>query len=98
MRPLFDLIVSGKQFRQSKPNPEIYHYTAKTLGASEDECFVIEDSTVGIQAARRAGMTIAALLDDRFGFDQEAADFHIEKILQVLSLLPGCPELLENGL
>lgn len=98
MRPLFDLIVSGKQFRQSKPNPEIYHYTAKTLGASEDECFVIEDSTVGIQAARRAGMTIAALLDDRFGFDQEAADFHIEKISQVLSLLPGCPELLENGL
>ena len=32
MRPVFDLIVSGGQFKQSKPNPEIYHYTAKTLG------------------------------------------------------------------
>ena len=47
MRPFFDLVVSGKQFKQSKPNPEIYHYTAKTLGVPEEECFVIEDSTVG---------------------------------------------------
>ena len=91
MRPLFDLIVSGKQFRQSKPNPEIYHYTAKTLRVPEEECFVIEDSTVGIQAASRAGMVIAALKDDRFGFDQSPADFHIESIADILKILPsGC--------
>ena len=47
MRPEFDLIVSGKQFKQSKPNPEIYHYTADTLGIREDECFVVEDSLWG---------------------------------------------------
>ena len=90
MRPLFDLIVSGKQFRQSKPNPEIYHYTAKTLRVPEEECFVIEDSTVGIQAASRAGMVIAALKDDRFGFDQSPADFHIESIADILEILPSC--------
>lgn len=64
MRPVFDLIVSGGQFKQSKPNPEIYHYTAKTLGIPEEECFVVEDSTVGIQAGKAAGMTVAALEDD----------------------------------
>ena len=64
----FNTVVSGNQFRQSKPDPEIYHYTAKQLGVREDECFVIEDSTVGITAAHRAGMTVAALIDDRFGF------------------------------
>lgn len=87
MRPFFDLVVSGKQFKQSKPNPEIYHYTAKTLGVPEAECFVIEDSTVGIEAAKRAGMTVAALKDDRFGFDQSLADIHVERIDEILSYL-----------
>ena len=87
MRPFFDLVVSGKQFKQSKPNPEIYHYTAKTLGVPEEECFVIDDSTVGIEAAKRAGMTVAALKDDRFGFDQSLADIHVERIDEILSYL-----------
>lgn len=87
MRPVFDLIVSGKQFKQSKPNPEIYHYTASALGIPEEECFVIEDSTVGIQAGKHAGMTVAALRDDRFGFDQSLADYHVERISDVLEIL-----------
>ena len=87
MRPEFDLIVSGKQFKQSKPNPEIYHYTADTLGIREDECFVVEDSTVGIEAAYRAGMSIAGLKDDRFGFDQGKADYHIDSISDILKYL-----------
>lgn len=87
MRPEFDLIVSGKQFKQSKPNPEIYHYTAGVLGIPEEACFVLEDSTVGIQAAKGAGMTVAALRDDRFGFDQSLADHHVETISQILEYL-----------
>ena len=87
MRPEFDIIVSGNQFRQSKPNPEIYHYTAATLGIPEEQCFVVEDSTVGIQAAKNAGMTVAAYQDDRFGFDQSAADYHITSISEILKYL-----------
>ena len=87
MRPEFDLIVSGKQFKQSKPNPEIYHYTANILGIREDECFVVEDSTVGIEAAYRAGMCIAGLRDARFGFDQSKADYHIDSIADILKYL-----------
>lgn len=87
MRPWFHLIVSGGQFKRSKPDPEIYHYTAKTLGVPEPACFVIEDSTVGIQAGKAAGMTVAALIDDRFGFDQSQADFRVRKISDVLEYL-----------
>lgn len=87
MRPVFDLIVSGKQFKRSKPDPEIYHYTAGTLGVPEERCFVVEDSTVGIRAAKRAGMTVAALRDDRFGFDQSPADYHVDSISDILEYL-----------
>ena len=83
----FDTIVSGSQFKQSKPNPEIYQYTAAQLGLSPGECFVIEDSTLGITAASRAGMTIAALIDDRFGFDRSLADYEISSLSHVPSIL-----------
>ena len=88
MRPWFDLIVSGGQFKQSKPDPEIYHYTAKTLKVKEEECFVIEDSEVGIEAGKAAGMTVAALRDDRFGFDQSRADHMMESLMEILDYLP----------
>lgn len=88
MRPWFDLIVSGGQFKQSKPDPEIYHYTAKTLKVKEEECFVIEDSEVGIEAGKAAGMTVAALRDDRFGFDQSRADHMMETLMEILDYLP----------
>ncbi|MBR6615948.1 MAG: HAD family phosphatase [Lachnospiraceae bacterium] len=88
MRPWFDLIVSGGQFKQSKPDPEIYHYTAKTLKVREEECFVIEDSEVGIEAGKAAGMTVAAIRDDRFGFDQGKADHHMDSLLEILDYLP----------
>lgn len=87
MRPELDLIVSGAQFKQSKPNPEIYHYTASALRVPEEACFVVEDSTVGIQAAKDAGMTVAALRDGRFGFDQSRADYSIGNIREILSYL-----------
>ena len=87
MRPWFDLIVSGAQFKQSKPNPEIYHYTAKTLGVKEEECFVIEDSEVGIQAGKAARMTVAAIKDNRFGFDQSKADYQMDSLLEILEYI-----------
>lgn len=83
----FQVVVSGSQFKRSKPDPEIYHYTAKALGVREQECFVIEDSAFGITAAHNAGMTVAALVDERFGFDQSLADFCVESLTDVLELV-----------
>lgn len=83
----FQVVVSGEQFQRSKPDPEIYHYTARALDVLEEECFVVEDSTYGITAANRAGMRVAALVDERFGFDQSLADYRIENLTELLSLI-----------
>lgn len=87
IREYFEVVVSGQQFKKSKPDPEIYHYTANALGVSEQECFVIEDSTFGITSASRAGMKIAALIDERFKFDQSLADYRVNQITEVLPLI-----------
>lgn len=83
VRGYFELLVSGSQFKRSKPDPEIYHYTAGRLGIPEEECLVIEDSTFGVTAASRAGMKIAALIDDRFDFDQSLADVRIHSLSDI---------------
>lgn len=87
IRDYFQVVVSGASFKRSKPDPEIYHFTAGQLGIKEAECFVVEDSTVGIKAAKRAGMTVAAYVDDRYGLDQSAADYQITAFDQVLDFI-----------
>lgn len=86
IKEYFEVIVTGAMFKRSKPDPEIYHYTANKLGVSERECLVIEDSTFGIQAAHSAGMVIAAVVDDRFGFDRSLADHQIRRLEEILEL------------
>ena len=56
---LFDIDVSGRDFAQGKPHPEIFETAAAELGLSPDVCFVVEDAVVGIVAAKAA--KIAAL-------------------------------------
>lgn len=78
--PYLDLIVSGESCKMSKPDPEIYLKTAHKLEAKPEECIAIEDSTVGITAANRAGIKVVALKDDRFGFDRSLADAEINSL------------------
>jgi HAD superfamily hydrolase (TIGR01509 family) len=52
----FSHIVSGEDFPNSKPHPEIFEYTASLSIAPKENCIVIEDSTNGIRAAKAAGL------------------------------------------
>lgn len=83
----FSLIVSGEMFKESKPDPEIYLYTLSRLGAAPEECIVAEDSTYGIQAAKAAGIPVAAVRDRRFSYDQSGADYIIDSTADLLSIL-----------
>lgn len=83
----FEILVSGNQFEKSKPDPEIYLYTAAKLGVKPEGCLAVEDSTFGVLAGHRAGMTVAALKDDRFQFDQSPADYRMDRLTEVLEIL-----------
>lgn len=57
----FSLIVSGQDVRQGKPAPEMFLLAAQRLFLQPEKCVVIEDSGVGVEAARRAGMPCIAV-------------------------------------
>ena len=52
----FDVDISGRDFAQGKPHPEIFLTGAAELGVAPEHCFVVEDAVSGVQAAKAGGM------------------------------------------
>lgn len=80
----FEVVVSGADLAESKPNPEIYLRALDELGLSAEASCCIEDSVPGIAAGKRAGLTVLARREERFGFSQAEADYVIERVDDVL--------------
>lgn len=60
-----DAIVTSEDITRGKPFPDLFLAAAARLGAAPEQCIVIEDSDVGIQAARSAGMKALRFHDFR---------------------------------
>ena len=58
---VFKEVVTFGDYSKRKPDPESYLLTAKKLGLKPKDCVVIEDSEVGVIAAKDAGMKCIAL-------------------------------------
>jgi len=76
---LFDSIVCAEDITRSKPDPEIFLKAAKNLSLDPAECVVIEDSTLGVTAAKSAGMKCIAFRNPNSGNqDLSKADLIID--------------------
>jgi HAD superfamily hydrolase (TIGR01509 family) len=57
--PLFEPhIFSASQVERGKPAPDLFLFAAEQLGAAAEDCVVVEDSTIGVEAAVAAGMPV----------------------------------------
>lgn len=59
----FTLIFSKGAVKEFKPNPEVHLRIMKELNVTPDECLIIEDSLIGVQAANNAGIDVAVMYD-----------------------------------
>ncbi len=59
----FDATVCGDEIEKAKPNPEIFLKAAKKLGVKPENCFVGEDSYLGVEAGAAAGMRVFMIPD-----------------------------------
>jgi sugar-phosphatase len=82
LRRHFDVIVTADDVAYGKPDPEVYLLAAARLRVAPERCLVFEDSLVGLEAARRAGMraigvTTAHTVDELMyaGAERAVADF-----------------------
>ncbi|VTR99413.1 beta-phosphoglucomutase family hydrolase : HAD-superfamily hydrolase, subfamily IA, variant 3 OS=Pirellula staleyi (strain ATCC 27377 / DSM 6068 / ICPB 4128) GN=Psta_3726 PE=4 SV=1: HAD_2 [Gemmata massiliana] len=56
IRDWFDAIVTAEDTARHKPDPDVFLEAAKRLGVESATCVVFEDTDIGLEAARRAGM------------------------------------------
>ena len=57
----FSVIVTADDVSRGKPDPEVYELAAARLRIPASSCVVFEDSLVGVEAARRAGMRVVGV-------------------------------------
>ncbi len=84
---LFDTIITADDIKNGKPNPECYLNAAKELVVSPEYCLAVENAPLGIQAAKNAGMQVAALMTT---LDKESlpnADFYANDLVDFETIL-----------
>jgi len=52
----FTAVVSAEDTTRHKPEPDVFLEAARRIGVPADACIVYEDTDIGLEAARRAGM------------------------------------------
>ena len=92
IREFFDDLISGWDLKKRKPDPYIYELAMQRLDVKPEQCAIIEDAPVGIQAGKAAGATVFALRDRDGMLDQQESDYIMTQITQ----LPGFMGLKNN--
>ncbi len=88
----FDSVICAEDITRSKPDPEIFFKAAKSLGLDPAECTVIEDSTLGVEAAKSAGIKCLAFRNPNSGNqDLSKADLVIDDFAKLDVRLIVCP-------
>ena len=61
----FSGMICSEDVKQGKPNPEVFIKAAQIISQEPENCVVLEDSTHGIEAAKRGGMKALGLATTR---------------------------------
>ncbi|HXZ95020.1 MAG TPA: beta-phosphoglucomutase family hydrolase [Dehalococcoidia bacterium] len=80
---IFDCVVFGQEVTESKPSPQIYLLAAEKLAAIPNDCVVIEDSPLGVKAAKAAGMKCLAITNTHPQQKLEEADRVVDSLENV---------------
>ncbi len=85
----FDFIITGDEVSHAKPFPDPYLTAAQHIEITPEECMVVENAPLGIEAAKNAGMYCVAI-ETTLGREYLAS---ADCVLQSIRDLPGLPSL-----
>ena len=79
---ILDANVSGRDFEQGKPHPEIFLTAAEELKVPSGETFVVEDAANGVQAAKAGNMAALGLAraEDEELLEEAGADLVVTSL------------------
>ena len=84
----FDIVIAKEDVKHHKPHPEAYLLALHKLSLSSSEVLILEDSTAGLQAAKRANCDVIAV----------AHEFNTNNDLSLaLKVITDFSEVMNNG-
>ncbi len=85
MNDRFAVVHSAELESRGKPDPAVFLTAARKLGVSPGECVALEDSIIGLRAARAAGMRCIMVPDPRLRDDPALgqADLVLDTLAQL---------------
>lgn len=88
LQDYFKLILTREDASQRKPNPEIYIKARNELGYNTDEIIVVEDTEIGVTAAKSAGLKCVAV-PNQYTKNQDfsRADYVIKSISELSRII-----------
>lgn len=78
-----DHIFTAIQVTNPKPAPDLFLYAAKNMQEKPEDCLVIEDSALGVQAARAAGMDVIGYTGSHTSPDEQGIKLIENGALQI---------------
>jgi HAD superfamily hydrolase (TIGR01509 family) len=78
LRDAFDALVSAESHARDKPAPDVYLAACARLGIHPSDAIAFEDSSVGAESARTAGLTVVLVPSDPS--QQIAADLRVSRL------------------
>lgn len=87
----FSLVLTREDVKEMKPNPEVFLKVVEELKVKKEECLIFEDSLVGVEAAKNAGMEVVAMYDKYSDGEREEinkiANYRLTHYLEAIRML-----------
>ncbi|MFH1868090.1 MAG: beta-phosphoglucomutase family hydrolase [Candidatus Omnitrophota bacterium] len=80
---LFKVRVSGNDIAKGKPDPQIFLMSAEKLQVEPSEAIVFEDAALGVEAAKRAGMSCVGIDRNNHPELYKKADIVVKDLAEV---------------
>lgn len=91
-RKYFSILLGSDQVKLGKPAPDIFLEAARRMGVDATRCLVVEDSLIGVRAAKAARMKVVAIPSLQNEYDQfSVADMVLHSLLELQPELWGLP-------
>lgn len=87
----FSVIYTREDAKEIKPSPEIYLKVIETLKVKKEDCLIFEDSLIGIESAKNAGIACVAIYDKYSDMDREQinklSDYQLNDYFEAIQIL-----------
>lgn len=67
----FEIILAKEDVTKSKPDPEVHEKIMEFFDVKPEDCLIVEDALLGVEAAKNAGIDVITIYDEYSDFERK---------------------------